>query len=169
MKLHLVDANPAVASALQKAFEPFAEVEVSQGDLLAMAEGCVVSPANSFGYMDGGFDKHLRDFFGLQIESRVQAAVAQRPEGMLPVGASLLIPTGHHKIPHLLLAPTMEMPEHVDASHAYRAMRAVLRLAMAANFPASEVYCPGLATGVGGVTPEAAAHEMARAYFDSSD
>lgn len=50
-----------------------------------MAEHCVVSPANSYGFMDGGIDAAYRSFFGLQIERTVQEAVARRPEGRLPV------------------------------------------------------------------------------------
>ena len=163
MKLHLVDADAAVAAALQAAFAPFPEVDVGHGDLLSVAEHCVVPPANSYGFMDGGFDRELLSFFGPQVQGRVQDAIAQRPEGLLPVGASLLVRTGHQRIPFLLVAPTMVLPEQVESFHAYRAMRALLRVDPA-SFP--HVFCPGLATGVGGVSLVAAAEQMARAYRD---
>ena len=163
MKLHLVDTDAEVAFALQTAFAPFREVQVRHGDLLSIAEHCVVSPANSYGFMDGGFDRDLFSFFGPQEESPVEGATAQRREGYLPVGASLLVRTGHRRIPFLLVAPTMVLPEQVEPLHAYRAMLAVLRVAPA-SFP--HVFCPGLATGVGSVAPAEAAEQMARAYRD---
>jgi O-acetyl-ADP-ribose deacetylase (regulator of RNase III) len=169
MKLHLIDSNLEVAAAMQTAFARFAEVEVRHGDLLAVAEQCVVSPANSFGFMDGGFDKELFCFFGPQIEIRLRDAIARRPEGLLPVGASLLLHTGQARIPYLLVAPTTLLPEHVEPVNAYRAMRAILRISRSEAAACSRIYCPGLATGVGGVAPSEAADQMARAYSDFID
>jgi O-acetyl-ADP-ribose deacetylase (regulator of RNase III) len=169
LKLHLIDSDFDVASALQGAFSRFSEVEVRHGDLLEVAEQCVVSPANSFGFMDGGFDRVLYSFFGPSIQSRVQDAINRRPEGCLPVGASLVIRTGHSRIPFLLVAPTVTLPEQVEASNAYRAMRAILRIARAENSTFSKVFCPGLTTGVAGVPPTEAADQMARAYADFID
>jgi len=99
----------------------------------------------------------------------VQDAVSQRPEGFLPVGASVLIHTGHSRIPYLVVAPTMTLPEHVEPANAYRAMRAALRVSHSAGPACIHVFCPGLATGVGGVTPSDAAEQMARAYSDFID
>jgi O-acetyl-ADP-ribose deacetylase (regulator of RNase III) len=45
-------------------------------------------------------------------------------------------------------------------------MRAVLRIAGTDAEVGCDVYCPGLATGVGMVPPEHAAAEMAQAYGD---
>lgn len=166
MRLHLVDLNPEVVAAWQEAFRSFPDVTVRQGDLLTLAENAVVSPANSFGFMDGGIDRAFVAFFGSQLQVRVQDAIARRPEGYLPVGASLVVQTSHARIPYLIVAPTMLGPEAVGSDNSYRAMRAVLRIA--AQFPevGHEVYCPGLGTGVGGVRPDEAATEMARAYAD---
>jgi O-acetyl-ADP-ribose deacetylase (regulator of RNase III) len=58
------------------------------------------------------------------------------------------------------------LPEHVPASHAYRALRAALRAA-AREPEIGDLYCPGLATGVGGVEPIDAAREMMVAYADA--
>jgi hypothetical protein len=82
MRLHLVDHNRHLVNAWTKAFREFPEVTVEQGDLLAIAEHCVVSPANSYGFMDGGIDAAYRAFFGAQIERTVQDAVTRRPEGI---------------------------------------------------------------------------------------
>ncbi len=155
-----------VASALKDAFACFNEVEVIHGDILCRAEECIVSPANSFGFMDGGFDRELYSFFGPSIQTRVHETIHRRPEGCLPVGASLIVPTGHQRIPYLLIAPTVTLPEQVGPLNAYRAMRAVLRAAEAASDVFSHIFCPGLTTGVGGVAPEEAAEQMAKAFKD---
>jgi O-acetyl-ADP-ribose deacetylase (regulator of RNase III) len=164
MDLHLVDLDPDVVAAWGEAFRPFPEVTVRLADPLAVAENAVVSPANAAGFMDGGLDQALVDFFGRQVQLRVREAIDRRPEGHLPVGAGLVVPTGHRRIPYLIVAPTMLSPEFVPDDHCFRAMRAVLRLAGQHPEVGRLVFCPGLGTGVGGVAPEAAAREMARAY-----
>ena len=166
MRLHLVDYNGALVNAWVDAFSGFPEVSIQQGDLLAVAEHCVVSPANSYGFMDGGIDAAYRAFFGAQIERTVQDAVRHRPEGHLPVGASLVVRTGHERVPFMIVAPTMVVPEQVEGRHCYRAMRAVLRIAGADAEVGRDVYCPGLATGVGSVPPGDAAMMMMEAYRD---
>ncbi len=166
LRLFLLDSDPDVAETLRRAFDAFPEVSVSRGDLLAGARNAVVSPANSFGFMDGGFDAALRQFFGPAVEQRVQAAIATRPEGYLPVGASLAVETGHPRVPYLVVAPTMLSPEAIDPSNCYRALRAVLRAAARDERLRPALFCPGLGTGVGQVPPEEAARQMASAYGD---
>jgi O-acetyl-ADP-ribose deacetylase (regulator of RNase III) len=169
MRLHLIDFNGHLVNAWVEAFESFPEVSIQQGDLLAVAEHCVVSPANSYGFMDGGIDAAYLAFFGPCIQEVVQEAIARRPEGHLPVGASLVVHTGHARVPYLIVAPTMAIPEQVESGHCYRAMRAVLRIAGTAPEVARDIYCPGLATGVGAVPPTEAAAMMAEAYRDWKD
>jgi O-acetyl-ADP-ribose deacetylase (regulator of RNase III) len=166
LRLYLVDINPAVVRAWRRSFEVFPEVDAREADLLAIAYNAVVSPANGYGFMDGGADAAYVQFFGSGIEAKVQDAIARRPEGHLPVGASLSIHTGHARIPYLIVAPTVLMPEATTSFSSYRAMRAVLRLAGSDPKLGSAVFCPGLGTGVGAVPPEEAAREMARAYGD---
>ena len=166
MKLHLVDIYGALIQAWRTAFAEYPEVDIQHADILSVAHHCIVSPANSHGFMDGGIDHQYRRFFGNQIESTVQRAIVARPEGRLPVGASLLVPTRHPKIPWLIVAPTMEMPEAVPAHHCARALRAVLRLVDQHPQLDTDIFCPGLGTGIGRVSPEMAAHEMAGAYSE---
>lgn len=164
-RIFLVDIQPDIAAALQLAFAEFPSVSVMCSDILAVAQNAVVSPANSYGFMDGGVDQAYSDFFGPNVERLVQDAIALRPEG-LPVGASLTVATGHPRIPYLVVAPTMLMPEAAEASACYRAMRAVLRELARLPEVARQLYCPGLATGTGCVPPQEAADAMAQAYRD---
>jgi O-acetyl-ADP-ribose deacetylase (regulator of RNase III) len=166
MRLQFVDADAEVASALCEAFRPFPEVAVLHADLLAVAHNAVVSPANASGFMDGGIDSRYRKFFGAAVEARVRLAIASRPEGHLPIGASLVVHTGHIRIPFLIVAPTMLTPELIESANCYRAMRAVLRVAAPHDEISQDLFCPGLGTGVGNVPANDAALEIAKAYSD---
>jgi O-acetyl-ADP-ribose deacetylase (regulator of RNase III) len=164
VKLHLVDLNAALVAAWQAEFAAFPEVDIQRTDILGVARHCLVSPANSHGFMDGGIDDQYRRFFGSQIEQAVQSAILRRPKQMLPVGASLFVATGHLRIPWLIVAPTMEMPEPVPAHHSGRALRAVLRLVDRHPELDADIFCPGLGTWTGQIPAELAAREMASAY-----
>ncbi|MEZ4298780.1 MAG: macro domain-containing protein [Polyangiaceae bacterium] len=166
LRLHLVDLDLRVVTALQQAFSSFPEVTVAHADILTVAHHVVVSPANSHGFMDGGIDRAYAQFFGPPVARRVRDAALRRPEGHLPVGAAVAVPTGHPRIPYLVVAPTMVSPEHVPATHAYRALRAALRLVATDTALHGDWFCPGLTTLVGGTKPEHAAAEMAEAYRD---
>lgn len=166
MRLHLVDHDPDVVSAWRQTFAAYPEVTIEQANLLSVAHNTVVSPANSHGFMDGGIDLTYMTFFGPHIQEIVQDAIAQRPEGHLPVGASLIVRTGHARIPFIIVAPTMILPEPIQSFNCYRAMRAILRIAATDPVVGQDVFCPGLGTGVGQVPPSEAASQMARAYGD---
>lgn len=165
MKLTLVDFDQDVADALRSAFRGLPEVTVVQGDLLAVAENTVVSPANGYGFMDGGIDAAYSAALP-NVERSVRDAIQRRPEGLLPLGAAVIVPVSHERIEYLIAATTMLMPEAVDSTNAYRAMRAVLRLAARSPEQVRSIYCPGLCTGVGMVPPVDAAEAMAAGYRD---
>lgn len=164
MRLHLLDTEAELVRCWSEAFAAFPEVEVLRGDILHSARDTLVSPANGYGYMDGGIDRLYVEHFGPGLQRKVSEAIAKRSEGYLPVGASLLVNTGDARIPHLIVAPTMLLPEPVPAAHAFRALVAVLRIARQNAGRIQDVYCPGLTTGVGAVPFGEAAGEMAAAY-----
>ena len=64
-----------MALAWGKAFSDVPGVIVVEGDILEGRCDAVVSPANSFGFMDGGIDLTYRRYFGLDLQSRVQAKI----------------------------------------------------------------------------------------------
>lgn len=164
--LHLVDTSPDVVHELRRYFRGVGDVACSDGDILTVASNAIVSPANSYGLMDGGIDAVYSSFFGPRLQVAVQEAINRRPDGHLPIGASLAVRTGHERIPFVIVAPTMQTPEEVQSANCYRAMRAILRLMRAEPEIGREVFCPGLATGVGRVPPAEAAEQMFRAYND---
>ena len=84
----------------------FPEVSVTAGDLLRVAENAVVSPANGYGFMDGGIDAAYPAVLP-DVERRVREAIARRPEGFLPVGAAVIVPIEHARIEYVIAAATM--------------------------------------------------------------
>jgi O-acetyl-ADP-ribose deacetylase (regulator of RNase III) len=162
--IHLVDSAIEVVRALQAAFASYPEVLVAEGDILALAKICVVSPGNSYGFMDGGIDARYTEFFGLRPQTELQEHTARSPRGELTVGSSTVVRTGHQRIPYMICAPTMISPGPVPKQNAFYAIAAVLNAITRNRDSLTDVFCPGLCTGLGAVTPSDAASEMAHAY-----
>lgn len=163
LRLSLVDSDTAVAKALRHAFGDWPEVSVIHGDILRVAVDAVVSPANGYGYMDGGLDRRLVEAFGDQVQRRVLSAIDGEGGGVLEVGRAVIVTTGHPRMPWLIVAPTMPAPDGATPASVFFAMSAVLRAA-ARHREIAHVFCPGLGTGVGQLDPEEASAEMAAAY-----
>lgn len=164
MRLILRDTNLAVVAALSDAFADCPDVNVSHGDIRTVKADAIVSPANSFGYMDGGIDLVYRTAFGMWIERALQARIERLHGGELPVGEATAIETHHPEVPLMIVAPTMRKPGplHLGSLNAYLAMRAALRLA--AERDVQRLLCPGMCTLTGRMAPGEAARQMRLAY-----
>lgn len=164
LKLILRDIDRRLVDAWKLAFIASPEVEVGYGDIFDRTADAIVSPANSFGFMDGGIDAVYSRRFGWDLQERLQALLRSEHDGECPVGSAVLIETRDANIPLCISAPTMRVPGRVaDTANAYLAMRAALRLARA-HPTIRSVLCPGLATAVGQMPRERAALQMAEAY-----
>jgi O-acetyl-ADP-ribose deacetylase (regulator of RNase III) len=167
MRILLVDLDAALVRAWRAAFEDRDDVEVIQADYFAHAAEAMVSPANSFGIMDGGLDAAIRDVLGFPVQKAVQQIILERHHGEMPVGAAEIVETGDARWPKLVVAPTMRVPEVVAQSlNAYLAFRAAL-LACARHEIASLVCC-GLATGIGAMEPTRCALQMRMALLHAT-
>ena len=163
--LHLVDCDPAVHDALRAGFAGCEAVQVTEGDLLAVAENTVVSPANAYGFMDGGIDALYLQRFGPGLQRRLHELIARLPHGYLPVGEAVVIETRDSHIPWMIVAPTLfNARDGSGVAEVERAMAAILRRAHRNRRVIRRVYCPGLGTGVGRLDPERAAQAMAAGY-----
>lgn len=163
MNLHLRDKNPAVVEAWRQVFDDTPNVTISEGDILDLDGDAIVSPANSFGWMDGGIDLAYRERFGRPIESILQTAIREMLDGELPVGSALCVMTLDDRIPWMIAAPTMRVPGPVPGTcNAYLAMRAAtLKFKRKCHDkPAATLLCPGLATLTGRMSPRQAAVQM---------
>ena len=114
MELWLIDINPNLVQAWQKEFEGIPNVGVRLGNILDYAENTIVSPANGYGLMDGGIDQIYTDYFGMRPQQEILERIKHRPEGYLPVGSAVIVETGNAKIPYMISAPTMLVPQEVD-------------------------------------------------------
>jgi O-acetyl-ADP-ribose deacetylase (regulator of RNase III) len=93
------------------AFDELGDVEVIEGDYFERPADALVSPANSFGIMDGGIDAAIRDVLGSEVQRRVQRAIVANHHGEMPVGCAEVIDTDDARWPRLVVAPTMRVPE----------------------------------------------------------
>lgn len=160
----LVDINASVVAAWRKEFQPFPEVQVTMGSIFDVEANTLISPANSFGNMDGGLDGKLFDFFGPGIEAAVRARLTEEFHGELPVGLATLVETKHERFPYLICAPTMRYPTDVSRTiNAYLAMKALLNVAHHHPDPL-QIAVPGLCALSGRMPPVDVARQMRIAY-----
>ncbi len=172
IRLILVDPKPALCTAWQKAFDELSNVEIVTGYFEDLpAYDCLVSPANSFGLMDGGVDAAITRYFGEQLMRRVQDRILDEFLGEQPVGTSIIVETGHTEHPYLAHSPTMRVPMEISRTdNVYLAMWAMLLSVRRHNRVSAQristIACPGLGTGYGKVPYPEAAWQMALAYHN---
>jgi len=170
LHLILVDPEPGLCRAFQKAFPGLPNVEVVQGYFERLpAFDCMVSAANSFGIMDGGVDAAIINFFGDHLMARVQQRILAEYLGEQPVGTSFIIETQHPKHPFIAHTPTMRVPSSIaETENVYTAMWAMLLAVQQHNQgsapPIRVIACPGLGTATGRMHFDEAARQMALAY-----
>lgn len=148
-------------------------VEIYRGNILNLKVDAVVSPANSFGFMDGGIDMVYSQHFGWNVQQQLQNQIQQLHHGELLVGQADIVETNDFDIPYLIAAPTMRVPMVLaDSVNPYLAARAALLLVKHGQFPSGalegkrisdgvkSIAFPGLGTGVGRVPPEKCAMQV---------
>lgn len=165
-KIILGDVNDDLVHAWRQHFRPY-RTEIQHGDFFDIAADAYVSPANSHGIMDGGFDLLLRIRFP-GVDVAVQREIDRRG-GLLPVGHAIVVETGDHDVPYLVSAPTMVTPMSIShTNHVYLATRGLLQAVhdfnLANDGAIQTLAIPGLGTGVGKMPPGFAAAQMAQAY-----
>jgi O-acetyl-ADP-ribose deacetylase (regulator of RNase III) len=165
-ELILCDVNGDLCHEWRKGFQQHG-VEVRHGDFFDIAADAYVSPANSHGIMDGGFDLLLRARFP-GVDVRVQREIDKRG-GLLPIGHAVIVETGDWDVPYVIAAPTMEIPSRIDhTNNVFLAMRGLLKSVQDfnadADSPIQSIAVPGLGTGVGRMSPSIAALQMLEAY-----
>lgn len=154
--------------AWQTAFEGVPNIDVIDGDILEHTADAFVSPANSFGYMDGGLDLKYSLHFGWELERNVREVLEADHFGEIPVGQAIIVPTNHEQTPWLISAPTMRVPSNVSETvNAYLAFKAIIQAVLAFNqseHRINTVLCPGLGTGEGKMPAQQCAKQMREAY-----
>ena len=105
LNIILCDTDRTIVRAWERHFHGFGHVEIVEGDLTEVFADAYVSPANSYGWMDGGIDLALRErFVAGDIERQVQESIAAQG-GFLPVGAAIIVEMDDDEVPYLISAP----------------------------------------------------------------
>jgi len=174
MEIVLAAARPELADAWYEAFREFEHVRIHEGSILDVSADALVSPANSYGFMDGGIDALYSEAFGWDLQLKLRRKILDHHNGELLVGAAEIVETGDNRHPYLIAAPTMRVPMILDSStvNPFLATRAVLLLAIGGRFPdgtnvsdhVQTVAFPGMGTGVGQVPAKVCARQMKAAF-----
>lgn len=116
-----------------------------------------LTPGNSYGFMDGGFDLVMaRIFPGIEAQVRRWAPIA----------------VGHaFRSDRVIYAPTMIYPMMLPpySINAYLALMAALRQGDSPYNPIKHLRMPALGTGVGAMEPEDSAFQVLAAIQDYRD
>jgi O-acetyl-ADP-ribose deacetylase (regulator of RNase III) len=170
-RLTLFDMSTRMCEAFAQEFFEYEGVAIVHAKVDELdPHDCIVSPANSFGMMDGGLDAALSAMMP-DVQEYVHEALERQFFGEQPVGTSVIVNTGSERFPLLAHTPTMRYPRRVADEVVYDAMRALLIAVEAfnADFDSDDlkiqtVACPGLGTRSGGVSSQRGAHMMRVAY-----
>ncbi|MBL7973404.1 MAG: macro domain-containing protein, partial [Candidatus Kapabacteria bacterium] len=175
MNFRLVAIEEKLAESWNKTFKDIPNVEVIHGDIFDYPSDALISPANSFGAMNGGIDFSISKNLGWHIEKELKKIIREKFFGELLVGQATIVPTNHVDFPYLISAPTMRNPMTiVHTPNVYLAMKAILALVQFGTFDDGRkiisvihtVAIPGLGTGVGQVPPITCARQMRIAWED---
>jgi O-acetyl-ADP-ribose deacetylase (regulator of RNase III) len=173
MEIVLTSLDRDLASTWKSVCGDLPGISVHEGSIFDVKCDAVVSPANSFGFMDGGLDLRYSDRFGWQVQERLQALIRSKHHGELLVGQAEIVETDSEAIPYLIAAPTMRVPMILkETVNPYLAARAVLLLIQQGRFESGylsgeklsdviqTVAFPGLGTGIGRVSASSCAHQV---------
>lgn len=186
MKIILRDRNQELVDAWKSQFRNLSDVEIGCGDIFDVSADALVSPANSFGFMNGGIDGVYTKRFGVKLQQDLQKYLLENHNGELVVGEAVYIPIENDpNYKFLISAPTMRVPADITGTvNAYLSFRAVLRLVKNYNKLAirkaeyntiqwgrpeqpkliNSILCPGLGTAIGRLPYDVAAAQMREAY-----
>ena len=94
MEIILTSVSDGLLGAWRRFCAQYPGVRVHDGSILEVECDAVVSPANSFGFMDGGVDALYLKRFGSALEDAVQAMIGSAHGGELVVGTTEVVDKG---------------------------------------------------------------------------
>lgn len=166
MIVQFVDRNEEMCNEWDLQFKDCKDVIIHCGDFFSLKTDCVVSPSNSFGFMDGGLDLIISKKLGWQVQEKLQKQINEKYFGELLVGQAELIETDCREVPFCISAPTMRVPMILkDTVNVYLATKAIFYL-LKKEGRIETITISGLGTGVGQVPYDICARQMKQAYND---
>lgn len=164
MTIQLVDISKEMTDSWRRHFHD-CDVTIFNGDLFSLKTDCVVSPSNSFGFMDGGVDRIIMRRFGPQLQERIKRKISLLPTGELLVGDSVILDTRDNEIPYCIFAPTMRVPSDIrNTVNGYLSAKAIFSCIANQCCEIKAITIPGLGTGVGRLSFDSCAVQMRAAY-----
>jgi O-acetyl-ADP-ribose deacetylase (regulator of RNase III) len=165
MKVTIRDLNKTLINVLNSfiGIRGFNNIEARCEDIFTEEADGLVSPANSFGHMDGGIDQAYLNRFGNSLEADVKEEIALRPMKELLIGETIVIPLDKEDFDYLIVAPTMREPGPIrETIDVYLSSKAAFIAAKSMGF--SKLVMPGMGTLTGRVREDIAANHMLTAY-----
>lgn len=180
MKIYLLSINKSSTDAWEKYFRQFPtsdDIEIVNDDFANFMDThpdieAIVSPANAFGLMDGGYDLAITNYFGDGLMKDVQDTIINEWYGEQPVGTSITVPiknriirtqSGATKCALLIHTPTMRTPERItDSRIIYQCMRTTLIEALKQKV--ESIVIPAFGGQCGKVSSNTVAKMMFLAY-----
>jgi O-acetyl-ADP-ribose deacetylase (regulator of RNase III) len=167
MEIYLLDINKDIVKCWENFFHNEPDVCVVYSDFAEFMRmtrvECVVSPANSFGFMDGGYDAAITKWFGDQLQRRVQQYIIDKLHGEQIVGTSFIIDSGNGN-QYLIHTPSMRTPQRIrDPLVIYNCMRSCL--ITASENKIKSIVIPAFGGSTGGVSANIVAELMYKAYM----
>jgi len=162
LTLTIVLTEELSANIFYNMFCDVPEVKIAVGDIRDYHADAIVSPANSFGIMDGGIDVVIRELIGVENERMIQRKIREGYEGELVIGDATIVPVpGQYK--NTIVAPTMRIPTDVSTSiNAYLAFRAAMIIAKKSAL--KTVVASSFCTGIGKMSSKLAVKQMRMAW-----
>ena len=170
MKVYLLDRNETICNWWRVYFKDTKDVEIVCDDFENFVSKnnveCIVSPANSYGIMDGGYDGAITSYFGKDLARKVQDYIVENFYGEQPVGSSCVVDINESQ--KLIHTPTMRIPSKIkDAMVVYHCMRSTLILARKIGI--KSIVIPAFGGDCGDVKYSVLAEMMYNAYYQISN
>lgn len=166
--INLVDLRLEMVDAWSYYFKDHLNnVTIYQGDFFDLECDAVVSPANSFGFMNGGLDEVISNKLGWDVQERLQNQIKMLPNQELLVGDSIVVPTiDNDDISYVISCPTMRVPESIVGTiNPYLSSKAAF-IVLRDYDDINTITISGMGTGVGGFPFKLGAYQMYQAYLD---
>ena len=169
-KIFLLDRNQGVTDCWKKCFKDEANVCIVCDDFESFIERlnenvAIVSPANGYGLMDGGYDAAIIGHYGYKLQKRVQEMIVEDFIGEQPVASGLVVDIDKEKNVKLFHIPTMKLPEPIlDIRVIYHCMRVALIMALK-DETIESIVIPAFGALTGDVPASIVAKQMYAAYL----
>jgi O-acetyl-ADP-ribose deacetylase (regulator of RNase III) len=167
LNIHIRDVQADFIQNVKIRVPSDSDITVEHQSIFDTPVDALVSPANSYGFMDGGIDALYSEYLGWGVQSSLQAKIKQLPGQELLIGQALVIPTHNVNFPYLIAAPTMRYPRMItDPNEVFLATRAAI-IAALNDDQIGSVAIPGMGTGCGRLRFDFAAIVMLKGIQDA--